>query len=96
MHPHFKKRAEEMIAKQPRDMTNEADVADLRFLLETAMKDNARLMEGFPVTNEMDCLTLADLNLLVAEIHDADLRQLLERKVGRFLAKKTNTTVMGQ
>lgn len=95
MHRHFRNVADKLLAQAPRDLMTTDDVGNLHHCLRLALKDNDKLRQGIPVSDGDDCLTLGDLDKVMSEIQDADLRALLSAKIKRALDKKTNTNVIG-
>lgn len=93
MHPHFREHADRLVNSQPGELINSEDVGNLHHLLKLALRDNDKLREGVMVSDALsvDYLTLGDLQRIMSEIKDDDLRILLEKKISRALEEKTNT-----
>jgi len=90
MHAYFRDTANDLLKQRPSELANNEGVTNLQHVLRLAMKDNDALRAGVAVDDGEGCLTLADLDLIMDEIEDADLRRLLNAKIARFMAKRTN------
>jgi len=90
MHTHFREVADALVKRRINTMINIEDVTNLVHVLRLALKDNDLLRQGVAVQDSADCLTLADLDAIIAEIKDEDLRVLLNAKISRGLRDKCN------
>lgn len=95
MHSHFRAVADDLLSRRPSDMVNLDDVTNLAHVLRLAIKDNDALRQGFPVQDSADCLTLGDLDAIMDEIQDDDLRGLLNAKIARGMEKRSNADSSG-